>query len=418
MKLIDLFQPGSVRTWEIDGDVPVQSVLCYDSDRVVESTRPGGSMARRRFQNGSVFSRGKRTKVWVGRWLEDEVNADGIIHRRHCSEVLGTFSELPTKRLALRRLQERLALVNSPVFKPKHKLTFREVAEKWKREVMQLHKPSSQSSFKGNLTSLVEFFGAMDLAEIDFSTVQRWISEQKCSAKTIRNRFGTFRLVMQYAKSCGFLQSFDFKGLRFPKRGLINQPCFTAAESKKIIEAAREPFRTMFWLVAETGMRGGEVCGLMVEDILDRAVFVRRSAWRGKLQTPKSPKAVRRVEISSALAEHLARHIGDRKTGLVFQTREGTAFDNYNVVSWDLKPLLKKLHIDRKGAGLHAFRHSNASALDSLGIPLSVRQDRLGHVDIAMTMNYSHAASADRRSAADRIGAVFAPSLPAPEATC
>jgi integrase len=375
-------------------------------------------MARRRFQNGSVFSRGKRKKVWVGRWLEDEVNADGIIHRRHCSEVLGSLSELPTKKLALRRLQERLALVNSPAYKPKHKLTFREVAEKWKREVMPLHKPSTQSSFKGNLTSLVAFFGATDLAEIDFSTVQRWISEQKCSAKTIRNRFGTFRLVMQYAKSCGFLPAFDFKGLRFPKRGLINQPCFTVAESKKIIEAAREPFRTMFWLVAETGMRGGEVCGLMVEDVFDRAVFVRRSAWRGKLQTPKSPKAVRRVEISSALAEHLARHIGDRKTGLVFQTREGTAFDNYNVVSWELKPLLQKLNIDRKGAGLHAFRHSNASALDSLGIPLSVRQDRLGHVDIAMTMNYSHAASADRRSAADRIGAIFAPSLPAAEATC
>lgn len=95
----------------------------------------------------------------------------------------------------------------------------------------------------------------------------------------------------------------------------------------------------------------------------------------------------------------------------MFQTREGTPFDNYNVVSWELKPLLKKLGIDRKGAGMHAFRHSNASALDSLGIPLSVRQDRLGHVDIAMTMNYSHSASADRRSAADRIGAIFAPVL-------
>jgi len=178
-------------------------------------------------------------------------------------------------------------------------------------------------------------------------TVQRWISEQKCSAKTIRNRFGVFRLVIQYAKSCGYIQSFDFKGLRFPKRGLINQSCFAADEAKKIIEATREPFQTMFWLAAETGMRGGELCGLQIEDIFDRAVFVRRSAWRGKLQTPKSQKAVRRVEISSALAEHLTRHIGNRTTGHVFQTRERTPFDNYNIVSWELKPLLKKLGIDR-----------------------------------------------------------------------
>jgi integrase len=375
-------------------------------------------MARRRFQQGSVFSRGKRKKVWVGRWLEDEVNANGVVHRRHCSEVLGSFSELPTKKMALRKLQELLAPVNSPLFKPGHKLTFCEVAGKWKREVMSQQKPSSQSSTKGTLTRLMEFFGPMDLAEIDFATVQRWISEQKCSPKTVRNRFGTLRLVMQYAKSCGYVPSFDFKGLRFPKRGLVDQPCFTSEQAKQVIESAREPFRTMFWLVAETGMRGGEVCGLMVEDVLDRAVFVRRSAWRGKLQTPKSKKAIRRVEISAALAEHLTRHIGDRKTGLVFKTREGTAFDNYNVVTWELKPLLKNLGIDRKGAGLHAFRHSNASALDSLGIPLSVRQDRLGHVDIAMTMNYSHSASADRRSAADRIGEVFAPSFPTITAIC
>jgi len=55
------------------------------------------------------------------------------------------------------------------------------------------------------------------------------------------------------------------------------------------------------------------------------------------------------------------------KTGLVFQTRDGTSFDNYNVVGWELKPLLAKLGFDRKGMGLHAFRHCNASALDSLG---------------------------------------------------
>lgn len=173
MKLIDLFQPGPLRIWKIDGngeideDAPLPPVPCYDCRRVVESTRPGGSMARRRFQNGSVFSRGKRKKVWVGRWLEDEVREDGSVHRRHCSEVLGTFSELPTKKLALRRLQERLALVNSPAFKPKHKLTFHAVVEKWKREVLPLHKPSSQCSFRGNLASLTEFDRFQHGSEVD-----------------------------------------------------------------------------------------------------------------------------------------------------------------------------------------------------------------------------------------------------------
>jgi hypothetical protein len=96
--LLDLFAPsesGEMQSlsYQVCGDrlVLLPNDVCYPCPRVVESTRPGGSVARRRFQNGSVFSRGKRKKVWVGRWLEDEIRGDGSLHRRHVSEVLGTF---------------------------------------------------------------------------------------------------------------------------------------------------------------------------------------------------------------------------------------------------------------------------------------------------------------------------------------
>jgi len=53
---------------------------------------------------------------------------------------------------------------------------------------------------------------------------------------------------------------------------------------------ADEPYKTLFWIVAETGIRGAEVCGLTVDclNLVDRTMEVRRSAWRGKLQTPKT----------------------------------------------------------------------------------------------------------------------------------
>ena len=38
-------------------------------------------MVRRRFQRGSLFKRGKREKVWVARWWEDVINADGTMGR-------------------------------------------------------------------------------------------------------------------------------------------------------------------------------------------------------------------------------------------------------------------------------------------------------------------------------------------------
>src|SRR3990172_7780528 len=73
----------------------------------------GGTMARRRFQKGSLFRRGKRQKVWVARWWEDIIKPDGSMGRKRRAEVIGTVAEFPTRRRAMQILSERLRLVNS-----------------------------------------------------------------------------------------------------------------------------------------------------------------------------------------------------------------------------------------------------------------------------------------------------------------
>lgn len=85
----------------------------------------GGSLARRRHQRGTLLARTIKAEdgsvlrtVWVGRWREDEI-AEGRIHRVRRSEVLGEKKEgdLPTRALARRRLEERLAVVNDPMYR-------------------------------------------------------------------------------------------------------------------------------------------------------------------------------------------------------------------------------------------------------------------------------------------------------------
>jgi integrase len=57
---------------------------------------------------------------------------------------------------------------------------------------------------------------------------------------------------------------------------------------KQIIDAANEPYKTVFWLVAETGIRRGEICGLNVGDVNlnEQAITVQRSRWKSKLKRP------------------------------------------------------------------------------------------------------------------------------------
>src|SRR5437660_10721658 len=91
---------------------------------------PGGSEkpikfnCRARYQRGSLTLRGKRRQVWVGRWREDVPQPDQTVKRIHRREILGTFEDYPSKRLALRLLDEKLSGMNSFTYKPTAVSTF------------------------------------------------------------------------------------------------------------------------------------------------------------------------------------------------------------------------------------------------------------------------------------------------------
>src|SRR5450631_1666816 len=84
-------------------------------------------MARKRYQRGQLFQKGKRQKGWVARWREDVIRTDGSRHRLRRSEVLGTLKEYPTRRLAERALERRLAEtdINSLSYQPRPNASFK-----------------------------------------------------------------------------------------------------------------------------------------------------------------------------------------------------------------------------------------------------------------------------------------------------
>jgi len=61
--------------------------LTTDAEQTKRVIFGGKKMARRRFQLGSLFQRGKNPKVWVARWWEEIINPDGSIGRRRRAEV-------------------------------------------------------------------------------------------------------------------------------------------------------------------------------------------------------------------------------------------------------------------------------------------------------------------------------------------
>src|SRR5712664_1920769 len=80
--------------------------------RAIEVPEKGGTMARRGFQQGMLFQRGARRKVWVARWWVDVIQVGGTLGRIRRSEVIGTVADLPTRRKAMQVLSQKLRAVN------------------------------------------------------------------------------------------------------------------------------------------------------------------------------------------------------------------------------------------------------------------------------------------------------------------
>jgi integrase len=135
-----------------------------------------------------------------------------------------------------------------------------------------------------------------------------------------------------------------------------------------------------FATAADTGLRAGELVGLRIEtcdvNLGRKLIHVRRSVSEGKEQSPKSRNAYRWLPIDDELAAMLKTHIGDRRSGYVFQSRNGSPVRLSNILRRVLHPILRELGIPE--AGMHAFRHHRCSFLVEHDVPVAAIRQWLG----------------------------------------
>ena len=106
-------------------------------------------MARKRsFQRGSLFQRGKRNKVWVGRWWEETVDGQGNSVRVRRSEILGEVAELTSQRQAAKLLNQRMQRVNGDHYSPQATRKFVDfVRADWEPVMLPTMKYATQQSY-------------------------------------------------------------------------------------------------------------------------------------------------------------------------------------------------------------------------------------------------------------------------------
>lgn len=242
---------------------------------------------------------------------------------------------------------------------------------------------------------------------------------------TIRAAHRLLRTVLQDAVTVdGILAENVARNLRLDYRYRPRFEPWSAAEARAFLRAAESHrLSALFKAALLLGLRRGEALGLAWGDVdLERGVLrVRQALQRAggvlRVGPVKSDGSARFVAMPTPCVEAFRRHQEQQaqerlvagaawhETGLVFTTPLGTPIEPANV---------NKIFLELSGRGgirrirFHDLRHSCATLLYELGVPIENIQDVLGHSTPVSTKTlYVDGSEKVRRAAADRLGTLF-----------
>ena len=375
-------------------------------------------MSRRTGQRGSVFQKGTSTwsqavpaygKFWI----------DTPEGRKRKTISLGVCR---TRSVAKQKLREYIEAsgtnsVETFIAATAPALTFRKQAEIYmdclaKRRRKPI-KPATLSVWGSNLNKwILPILGDMPLSEVGNAAMKQFVD--KCTAaglapKTIVSYCAVVKLVVASAVNEEGEQIYkrtwnhEFIGLPIVDNNKLRRPTLTAEEVSNVISNAHVRYAVLFALLAGTGLRIGEALALKTTNIAadGRTISVERSMWNGLEQDPKTPNAVRIIDMPESLASMLREFVAG-ETGYLFTTRNGRPMTQRCVLS--------ALHELAGKAGLHSFRRFRTSVLRKNRVPEDLTKLWLGHADSSITDGYARQLREDvsfRREWAEKCGLGF-----------
>ena len=279
-------------------------------------------------------------------------------------------------------------------------MSFASLVELYNEDMVgRLRETTRQSKGWMQKAHLLPFFGDLPVNEITPAHVRKWQSGLLQDAKgyaptylkTINNQMTA---IMNYAvKYYGLPSNPCHAAGSMGKKNADAMKFWTHTDFERFIVCVdKRPAQVGFLLLFWTGMRIGELLALTEADFdFNRGTVTisknfQQVSGEGVISEPKTPKGKRSIPVPVAVLQAVQEYIphlfeyssGDR---LFAYTKKyfHTAMDNASAAS------------DVERIRLHDLRHSHASLLIEMGVPILLVSERLGHEDIETTLRtYGH----------------------------
>lgn len=299
---------------------------------------------------------------------------------------------------------------------------------RWLSVVRCRVRPVTLSSYRQMAAHAIEGLGGRPLklvSPLDLQSLYTSLGET-LSSRTVNYVHAVLRRALGEAEDWGLMASNPARKVRAPRITSRELQIPTAEETQRFLYTASNDRLHALWAwLAVTGTRRGEALGLKWEDIdWNRQTALIRRTLTGhgperQLTPPKTPKSQRRIALSDELVAVLQSHrerqelerlsvggVQGAYTGLVFTTRQGHWLEPRHVLR-RFKQLLAKAGLPT-AFRIHDLRHGMATAWLAEGIVPNVVSERLGHANVAFTMQvYGHVLPHQQANAAKIMDPLF-----------
>jgi integrase len=204
--------------------------------------------------------------------------------------------------------------------------------------------------------------------------------------KTVYGETVIIRQLVNFALKRDLVFHDPLKGLSLKKPKSAPQPCWTFEEVTRILTAVPDSIRAPLTLLAETGMRFGELAWLTWDDVGAAGLSIRpKDNWKPKTGDRRT------IPISAVAATVLASL---PRSGRWVATMPLTKRRPAKGQQWTERRLLIELQRVLKTLGLpgklHTFRHYFISNALLKGIPTATVRSWVGQVDEEIIKLYTH----------------------------
>lgn len=208
------------------------------------------------------------------------------------------------------------------------------------------------------------------------------------------NEVVILKQMFKHAHKWGYTRNNPGEHLERPKVIKPEIEILEPGEVKLMLENASELYRTAFLTAVLTGVRAGELWALQWGDLdwNGKRLYIRRSVWKGTFQTPKSQKAIRKIDLPDSLIPELRKwklRCPISEEDLMFPSAEGNVTDHDNARNRHFAAALRKAKL--RHVSFHSLRHTNASMRILAGQNIKYISTQLGHASVKITLDtYGH----------------------------